>query len=143
MSILLRETEREIRKGDKMSDKYEELRGKAKDNRDFRQTTIQLYEKGLLSDQSLLDILGFDSDEEIKRKKYDIKKPSLQELGSATYKKDYIDIKTIRIENARRNVEAILRFNTNSWTEDKEFFKKLKVSAENNLKIMDEVGSIK
>jgi len=42
-----------------------------RDQQQYRQLVLQLYEKGLLSAQTVLEICGFDADQEIERKRYD------------------------------------------------------------------------
>jgi very-short-patch-repair endonuclease len=42
-----------------------------RDQQQYRQTVLQLYEKGLLSAQTVLEVFDFDPDVEIERKRYD------------------------------------------------------------------------
>ena len=42
-----------------------------RDQQQYRQTVLQLYEKGLLSAQTVLEVFDFDPDTEIERKRYD------------------------------------------------------------------------
>jgi very-short-patch-repair endonuclease len=42
-----------------------------RDQQNYRQSVMQLYEKGLLSAQTVLEVFDFDPDQEIERKRYD------------------------------------------------------------------------
>ena len=105
-----------------------------------RTQMMQLYEKGLLSGKTLLGNFGFDPDQEIKRKQKDAIMLSQNDGGQS--QRDKIQVISSRIEQARRNVEVILRA-INSFTEDKGPRKSLEEVLTVNLEIMKETKNIK
>ena len=108
-----------------------------KESQQFQQFLMQLYEKGLLSGETVLKLSGFDPNQEIDRKKSD----SIQcnTKGSLNSSREYsdIEIKQIRIEQARRNVEALGKI-MNSLTEKDSVMSDIKA----NIKIMNEVSKL-
>ena len=104
--------------------------------RALRNETMQLYEKGLLSPKTVLDVFGFDDTQEIDRKK------DCADGNLSLKTRDYndTDIKQMRIEQARRNMEAlgkILTCPTNCIDTDK-----ISKAIIRNMNIMDEVSKI-
>jgi len=107
--------------------------------RELRNETMQLYERGLLSAETVLDVFGFDESQEIKRKEGDSVDAKMiqKHLGVRNYNET--DIKQMRIEQARRNVEALGKLTSFENGVKKETIQK---SIEKNIKIMDEVEKI-
>ena len=116
---------------------YTELKAAASKDPTLRQFCMQLYERGLLSGTSMLDIVGFDSDQEIKRFKEDVVQfADTNKNGSSKRSESELTVKLARIENARRNVEALSRLR--EWDDEL-----VLESIKKNIKVMDEVSEIK
>lgn len=132
-----------------------------------QQLVLQLYEKGLLSDETVLEKLGFNPTQETNRKKNnsskgprklgswfddDLEWQQLQkenmklgnrELEAKAKSKEH-EITALRIEHARRNVEVmgkiVVPINSEQWPEANKIIKEVLKS---NLEILQEVNKIK
>ena len=130
-------------KGGNMSDNYKEFKDKAKTDESFCYFCINLYEKGVISSETLLDIIGFDSAEEHKRfKEEDTVKlnPSRTKTPKSYGDDHYIELQ--RIEQARRNIESTARI-SNIFLEDEEILATIKETIKTNVAIMNEVENLK
>lgn len=87
---------------------------------------LNLYDRGLISKKTIHKQLGIDGEDG-------------EESSLSKY--DDIDIKCKKIENARRNVEALSRININNYTND--IVNKINASMFANMAIMNEVNNIK
>ena len=104
------------------------------------QEAIILYERGLISAKTVLEAYNFDADQEIKRKEDDITQIHPQNLGHK--KESPLMIQSTRIEQARRNVEALSKMC--GWEKIWEKTGDLLIaSIKTNIKVMDEVVDIK
>jgi len=108
-----------------------------------RDTAISLYEKGIVSAQTVLEAFDLDVDQEIKRKQED----AAFNIPANARVCNNLNRQNARIENARRNVEALLKaILPNSYTTDDADLKKLKskmiTEVYNNLAIMAEVKDL-
>ena len=114
----------------------EACRQKILDNGNPQSYVMRLYEEGLLSGNSLLGCFGFDPKQEMEQKKEeDSLKPKsfLPEPNS-------LQVKSTRIEQARRNVEVLGKILANiDDSKDKEINKVFKA----NLAILNETVDIK
>ena len=102
------------------------------------QIILQLYEKGIVSGETVLGAFGIDLAQEIKRKESDI-------VLNIPHVKPFINTierKQIRIENARRNLEAILKGVTNTNIINSNLMSLMIQKASENLEIMSEVKDI-
>lgn len=111
-------------------------------------TLFNLYEKGLLSGQTLLSKLGHDPEKEatqIKKEREDITEIP---RGLGEIRRDDASLVSMRIEQARRNLEALTRFvglviNDKIALANVCEFKKVKEAIDNSVKAMDDVQNIK
>ena len=134
-----KESKKKVEKKDKKFtssvDKWVEDRmGEKRDIlRELRGESMQLYQQGLLSAETVLDVYGFDPNQEISRKKENV--VDLKNRNNSLREYSDIEVKQIRIEQARRNVEAMVKLLPRM---DKELTPYLL----SNLKIMNEVEKI-
>ena len=120
-----------------MVEKYKQLKNKAKGDVSFVNFLTCLYEKHLISSQTLLEIVGFDSKEETERLKNDVVSFSSSKPGTSK-KESALSIQLARIEQARRNVEALTRL-----LEHSNYESAVSGTLEANIAIMGEVDKIK
>jgi hypothetical protein len=91
--------------------KYQELVKGGIDDQ-FRSFVLQLYEKSLISGKTVVEMFGFDPDEEVKRKENDLAKVVPESLGTLKpIVRDTNQVLATKVEHSRRNVEILLR----SW----------------------------
>jgi hypothetical protein len=135
-----------------------------------QQLVLQLYEKGLLSDETVLEKLGFNPSQETDRKKNNSSKglrgvgpwsdndPEWQKLQKknmelsnreleARAKSKEHEVTALRIEHARRNVEGIGKIvgalnlgSSDEWSDIKEPIKEVLTI---NLGVLKEIKKIK
>jgi hypothetical protein len=103
--------------------------------------SLQLYEKGCISKETLLDVMGFDSKKEVERKKNDL---SSQLPLVRKFEETNNDILSQKIEHARRNVEVLSKIlcvsNHETSFENKK--RLLEIFGE-NIEILSEVKNFK
>jgi len=102
-----------------------------------REEAMYLYEKGLVSAKTVLEAYDFDADQEIAKKKTD----NVQihpGLGGPRQESSMM-IKSNRIEQARRNVEALTRMR--EWGADLKNI--ITDSMKKNIEVMNEVTDLK
>jgi len=128
-----------------MSEKYQKLKESYQKENQYSplaDKSIQLYEKGLLSGETLLEIVGFDPKEESKRKEND--KQEDPSKYARSFKKDPIDILSCRIEQARRNIECLIKscnlYSLDGWQEVSSLAKE---AFKDNIVILKETKNIK
>ena len=94
---------------------------------------LQSYEKGLLSAQTLLDVMGFDAEQEIENKRFEIQRDTTITLP---VNKDQLCNK---IEHARRNIEVVSRV-VGTFQDD--IKKKMNEVIMLNLEILKEISKL-
>ena len=111
-----------------------------------KQHVLWLYEKGVISERTLSDNFGVDWEEEKKRKKEEFEGFVKSKLltHSSSDSRDDMERKSNRIEQARRNVEALTKlFNSADNSENgSNFAKKIMESIMGYLPIMDKVKDL-
>jgi hypothetical protein len=70
---------------------------------------FNLHERGLLSGKTMLEELGLEADKELKQRAEETKEWAKPLSGCSKRERDEVDILSNRIEQARRNVEALTK----------------------------------
>lgn len=99
--------ERKMNKSSRV-DQFNKFHKLINENPNVASYAIQLYEKSLLSGETLLDIVGFDSTQEVARQKTDVMHAGPYLQPTPTFSD--IQKQEIRMEQARRNAEVLGRF---------------------------------
>jgi len=103
---------------------------------------LQMYEKGLISSETVLKRCGFDPEEEKKKKDKDKVKDTSGAGRNYNQINSEDQLKLQKIESARRNVEIMTKvFNTIGVPED-ELGKKIKLVMHTSLDVMSTISKI-
>jgi hypothetical protein len=106
-----------------------------------QQQALQLFDRGIISSKTLLESFDIDADQETKRKQEDATKiQPKRTLGCR--EETPLTTKSTRIEQARRNVEALSRMKE-IMRENTDLMSIVYDSIDKNIKIMNEVSEIK
>lgn len=111
-------------------------------------TLFNLYEKGLLSGQTLLSKLGHDPAKEAEQIKKERKDGTEIPRGLGEIRRDDASLVSMRIEQARRNLEVLTKFVSLALSDKIALsnvceFEKVKEAIDNSVKAMDDVQNIK
>jgi hypothetical protein len=111
-------------------------------------TLFNLYEKGLLSGQTLLSKLGFDPEKETTQIKKEREDGDEIPRGLGEIRRDDASLVSMRVEQARRNLEALTKFVSLALGDKIAManiceFEKVKQAIDNSVKAMDDVSNIK
>jgi len=110
-------------------------------------TLFNLHERGLLSGKTMLEEFGVDADKELRQRAEETEQYAKPLSGCSKRERDEVDILSNRIEQARRNVEALTKLisllgndridisNTCDWSE-------VKKATDASIKVMSEVNKL-